>query len=612
MSSNPLGASSIYVIPKLAKQKEVQTPLKPTCASYKDAYDAVISRRCRNVLAVHLVLSLLFTILFQITLVSPLSFLNWKTITHTVLLFLFSAPLYLIRITLTKLWQPIPPSRCAELLAKVAVRDHWYMVAAYSFSGLLIIQLYLRHLMEEPYSYKMFAFPHGDRFGMRQLNQDYLFICVYGIMLGIAFATRLISKDQWVLVASPVQQPKAITIKQSLGAIPYDAVKMAALVFAGTYTCFVLLSGSMYQLALYLFSTFWTVLDTPVIGFSWHDLYLFTRVFLGGFLAVLSWEMIDQIYNAFFAVTEAITPPFENAHACLLTGLRNDSDPLLKGTAFAELAYLAAKSPTQRKALFCNMGTDLNNTAWIEVSRECMKVLSKMCEDIEKEYTVGKKSPPAPPAPKAAVEPVPTNRIKLIDANVFATPKTNTILLDDRTGDWFARTTPITSSVATFKNGGINAPKEQLFKLVDLALSKLEKNEWIRKECLITIDRKIRQVFTNYPLLVSAIQALGSLMAASVQEDPFRLVQQDLELVLNRLLASVTNVERIIRSPPAEYKMLAPGYLGEVIMMEPEMVLFALREAIYQIVTAYEGHLHHIKVDSKYAAKWQQFVDFRE
>lgn len=93
-----------------------------------------------------------------------------------------------------------------------------------------------------------------------------------------------------------------------------------------------------------------SVLETPVIGFHKWDLYLLFRLFLGGTLAVMTWEIVDRIFDVYFAVVSAytddfgspvlfidlvwqnepITLPYENAHETLLAGLRLEQDPFLQ------------------------------------------------------------------------------------------------------------------------------------------------------------------------------------------------------------------------------------------------------------------------------------------
>lgn len=52
------------------------------------------------------------------------------------------------------------------------------------------------------------------------------------------------------------------------------------------------------------------MLETPVIGFHMWDLYLLFRLFLGGTLTVMTWEIVDRIFDVYFAVVSAYTDDF--------------------------------------------------------------------------------------------------------------------------------------------------------------------------------------------------------------------------------------------------------------------------------------------------------------
>lgn len=45
----------------------------------------------------------------------------------------------------------------------------------------------------------------SERFGVRQLNQDNLFISFYGLVLGASFAAKRILLGQWTYKIAPVQ-----------------------------------------------------------------------------------------------------------------------------------------------------------------------------------------------------------------------------------------------------------------------------------------------------------------------------------------------------------------------------------------------------------------------
>ncbi|KAI7884539.1 hypothetical protein K492DRAFT_183185 [Lichtheimia hyalospora FSU 10163] len=510
---------------------------------------------------------------------------------------------------MSSLWRPIAPSGLAELMGKITSRDHYIVLAVYAVSGMMIVRSYFRYLMNESYTDNVFFHPHGERFGVRQLNQDNLFISFYGVMLGLSFAANRILRGQWTYKIAPVQQPKILAVKLSLPTVAHDGARWAVRVLAVAFLTFMIFGNFVYRMAAHMYGLYTTMLETPVIGLNWFDLYLFFRLFLGGTLAVMTWEIVDRIFDTFFAVNEPITSPYENAHETILNGLQLGTDPYLQSIAYAELAELATKSPSQRIALFKDMGKDMDSTVWMQVSRECMNILAGMRADIAKEYATDKK--PAPVPVKKEEKPAPPNRIQLLDVDVLAKPKTSTTVLDDRTGKLFVQastlvTAPDNAAVAT------KAPKHMVYDCCSWIVDYVNKWKWVQELSAVTAERKIRQVFSNYPIILYAIQALGSLTAASMKEDPYGLVQRDLGTVLDSLLSSVIDVETLVRSPPPEYKKLPPGYKGDVMLMEPEFILLALREAIYQIVTEFKDYLDHIRVSNKYLDKWQRFVEFKE
>ncbi|KAJ8655807.1 hypothetical protein O0I10_008471 [Lichtheimia ornata] len=602
-----VGATPIFTT--LRPADAAKKPTKPTCASFKDAYDAATQRRCRNALIFSYAFSLLATIAFQLEFLSPLGFLNWRTILFSIGLFILTLPLFLIRYLMSSLWRPIAPSGLAELMGKITAKDNYIVLAVYAISGMMIVRSYFSYLMDESYTSNVFFHPHGERFGVRQLNQDNLFISFYGLVLGASFAAKRILLGQWTYKIAPVQQRQDLAIKLSLPTVAHDGTRWAACTLGITYISFFIFGNFVYRMAAHMYGLYTTMLETPVIGLSRWDLYLFFRVFLGGSLAVMTWEIVDRIYDVVFAVCEPITAPYENAHQTLLSGLRLDTEPYLQSIAYAELAELAAKSPEQRKALFKDMGKDMDSTIWVQVSRECMNILAGMRADIAKEYDAGKK--PAPIPVKKEDKPAPPNRIQLLDVDVLAKPKASTTILDDRTGKLFIQASTLVTAPDTATDT-TKAPKHMVYDYCYWILQKVNKWKWMQDLSAVTAERKIRQVFSNYPIILYAVQALGSLTAASMKEDPYGLVQRDLGAVLDSLLSSVIDVETLVRSPPPEYKKLPPGFKGDVMLMEPEFILLALREAIYQIVTEFRDYLDHIRVSNKYLEKWQRFVEFKE
>jgi hypothetical protein len=85
-----------------------------------------------------------------------------------------------------------------------------------------------------------------------------------------------------------------------------------------------------------------------------------------------------------------------------------------------------------------------------------------------------------------------------------------------------------------------------------------------------TVARRIQTVFNKYQLVIWAVQSLGSLTAASLKEDPYGYVQNDLNDVLNQLSTCLALVEKYLRSPPQPYSKLLNE---DVLVQESEAVL---------------------------------------
>lgn len=58
---------------------------------------------------------------------------------------------------------------------------------------------------------------------------------------------------------------------------------------------------------------------------------------------------------------------------------------------------------------------------------------------------------------------------------------------------------------------------------------------------------RIQEVFKKYQLIVWAVQILGSLTAASLKEDSYGYVQNDLSTVLNQLLGCFEAIEKYMQ-----------------------------------------------------------------
>ncbi|KAF7727285.1 hypothetical protein EC973_007801 [Apophysomyces ossiformis] len=415
------------------------------------------------------------------------------------------------------------------------------------------------------------------------------------------------------------QQPIHIELKTNIATLTHNAFKWALHIFKYTYVAFIFFHGTLYYGIANIFGTYTKVLASPVIGFRWVDMYLFIRLVMAGSLATFCWEIMDRIFDVFYSMSYPVHDPTANYYDHLIAGLQLDKNAMIQASAYYELAELSCRRSEKRALLYTQINKDLSTSAWSRISAECLRVINDLRATIDKEYHGNRKAAVPVAAPKPIVPPS-VNRIELVEMDVFTTPKPAMAYLDDRTGSLFTNVTTLAEtpdvytpplSVVTEKvRKTMASPKVASFiKRVEL---KAQKWQWVKEFYAETRIRKVRQVFNNLPVLLWAVRSVGSLTSASLKEDPYGYVQRDIGHVLDTLLGCLSDVQSYIRSPPEEYKKLSSGFTGKAVLNEPEALVMALREAIYQIRVTFKDYLDGITVQKKYAATWQRFIDFQE
>lgn len=153
------------------------------------------------------------------------------------------------------------------------------------------------------------------------------------------------------------------------------------------------------------------------------------------------------------------------------------------------------------------------------------------------------------------------NRLEISNANIFASTAKQIELLDDRTSTLFTDVAehvetvpPSMNTVSAYTNQvWIKAKKSQILEMLQRLELQVGREGYFSALYTDSVTRRIQTVFNKYQLVVWAVQSLGTLTAASVKEDPYGFVQNDLTAVINQLLGCLVQVEQYLQAPPAQY-----------------------------------------------------------
>ncbi|KAI7907686.1 nucleoporin protein Ndc1-Nup [Cokeromyces recurvatus] len=580
---------------------------KKSCNSYKDAYLSAMERYNKRYLITLYLSSLFFSILFQarFTFSFYTIVFSWSTLFFSLLLFFTGLILSFIRNMMFTVFEPVYPSYLAEIIATWTSFDNWILFAIHSVLSLVIIRSYFYWILNETYTSSFLIQPPGHYFGARQLNQENIFITLYCIILAFNYTYHYLAEKSYIIKINNVQQPFQYEFKSSIASILYNSAKRAIYSFRNTYVTFIICNGSIYYYAARFFGFYNKVLDSPIVGFRWIDLHLFLRLIMAGTVTMCVFKTANRLYDAVYAITFPVTNAYSNQFDCLIHGL-SESKPNAQVAAFSELAVLACKYPEKRVELFRCIGKDLKDNAWYKIMTECIKVIDELRAKIDVEYNGVQPVTPPTPIDKPIQQQQAYNRLEYSEGNIFATQRKNFSRLDDRTGAIFSNVAEQAEEVSTS-----TIPRAQMFtqkKWEAISQSQIIK---MLKEIEVqvgyvgylkgiygeTVRRRIQSVFNKYQLVIWAVQALGSLAASSLKEDPFGYVQNDLSHVLNTLLGCLVDIERYLRSPPTKYSELVKE---DMAVDEAHAVLRALREAIFQIKIAFSDYLEEFQIDRKY------------
>ncbi|CAO3623541.1 unnamed protein product [Cunninghamella blakesleeana] len=492
--------------------------------------------------------------------------------------------------------------------------DHIILITIYCFSSCILVQHFFV-LFQQHSSYKeMYIYPPRQRYGVPQINPDRLFIIFYGFILGLLYTVKRIVYQRWVIELEVVQDHPFFLIKLHLRNILKTSMKWASFVFFLSYVLHIFCKKTLYYFFVQIFSTYTKVLDAPIIGFKWWDMFLFFKMIIIGFVICCSWEFTDRLVDACFSRVDNFTLDYSNTFECLLDGIRFKKDGRIQGFAIAQLVQISSKNANKRKLLFDAIQNNYSNSTWFHLKNELISNIEELRNNIKKEYPVNKNQDKKNMTAKAEeqVKKHADKIVKLKESDVYKRKKIQPKELDDRTSLLLKDISIKTTDTLPSSDIQLDKVKQQLSEYtVNSKTGIILKNSQIRwgvsdiMQALSqnTLNRRIEKVFIKQNNVIWSIQALGNFLVSSMKEDSYGHVQRDISPIVNTMLGCLLDVENYIKQPPKDYNHLATPK-NDVFLSGPYFVHLALKNAINEIKFTFKDHIQAIKIDDKYVEKW--------
>nr|XP_032826780.1 nucleoporin NDC1 [Petromyzon marinus] len=121
-------------------------------------------------------------------------------------------------------------------------------------------------------------------------------------------------------------------------------------------------------------------------------------------------------------------------------------------------------------------------------------------------------------------------------------------------------------------------------------------------------------LFADCQAHIWALEALSHLVAASITEDRFGVVQTRLSEILNAMLALQDAVDRHFKLPQAPNRPARQAH--SLVDSSHKNLRFALRAAlktaVYRVASTFGEHLNSVQVAPEYRRRLQMFLDYKE
>ncbi|KAI8577581.1 hypothetical protein K450DRAFT_301851 [Umbelopsis ramanniana AG] len=611
------------------------TPASPNKAtSYLTVCTPELNDRLLQLLATQLGFHIALSILFQARLGDGLTGTAKKLLSPEIWIFslalsVVSCCLLFVRKSQTTVRKNSYPTLWSEIVSRITKSNTWLSILPYTISGFILTRMYMNVLHDEKYTEDLLIYPQGNRYGARQLNEQNIFLSMFGLVLGTVYGARRILNDRNLIKFPAVQQAKRHVVKSEIATIAHNSAQFSFRVIVGNYILYLVFRRTIYWHGAHIAGLFTKMLDTPIVSFGWFNVYLFLQLYLSGVLTTFSWDLFDQLYDIFLTQPLLVSQLATDANSCLLSGLQMHQKPFIQALSYSELARISKSEPARRATIYNDIGTDNGISAWKKISQECMKTIDEVKNTVIAEY----KRPDIIPSPIknrldiVAEKTLNIKRISPIEQEMLTSRVSRKPIMayqdedvEDRTGDILRsiaelpKMLPVTHSKATTVADSFNLedPKKELEGWLARIHGYIRQWPIWNQVFARGLVRKVQSLFPSSQITLYAIESLSNLTSASLKEDEFGLVQRDIPAVIDCMLGCLQEVESLMYNPPASYSALTASSDSRITIREPLQIINALKSGLYQIIIEFEPYLSEFKVQPKYAAKWQSLVKLEE
>lgn len=413
-----------------------------------------------------------------------------------------------------------------------------------------------------------------------------LFLLLSGLSNGFYYFIKDHILTPALLTFPPIQQRKFIQVKSSLGMLFKKAMRdslLPILIFALFYYVY----GSMFKNTVSSFfraaiedeplDKLFYMVNPSIIFYAW----LFSTLFL---TTMYTMTMLFNVY-----LTERNCFPIESTENCMtLSEALSNSPEIVTKLAAQDLMEMAYKDRTRRNLVFSLSQPGGHPTNWTNLSNQCLQIINRYTGDLN--HIIGEKTIDHPVTPPKRAPP-PSEMIK--------SPRLRNLAMS-------SPASPVTQKFITAEQEPLLSVLKKEFNVI---LSILCKKPGISFFFGEMTELKLKWVVLRGQVVARVAQGLSQLVATSLTEDNYGVVQDDLSAIITSLLHLKQTLDKLTKSGIANKKSLRNDTIVTQMLLELKS---AVKRSIYKITVTFGVFIRDIPLDSETLQALQPFIHMRE
>jgi nucleoporin NDC1 len=252
------------------------------------------------------------------------------------------------------------------------------------------------------------------------------------------------------------------------------------------------------------------------------------------------------------------------------------SSPLLHHLSLQSLARLTATSSSVRSSIFSLSQPGGHPHNWNTVSQSCLATLDSISSSITS-LTSPKPIAPAAPVPKPQPQQISSPNMRRLAPSFGAKMEE----------------VPVPATLS---------PAKQMISSISSVLERVKKQPGVAWLFRVHPDAGIRHIFCKSQAAIWSVDILSYLIANSINEDKFGVVQKELAIILNSLLS--------LDQKMSVYRKVGGAFEKDVKLRHE--LKAAVKSGLYRIAIQYGEHIQAIPLDREHSNKMMSYQKLME